>query len=299
MCNCFNIAYCKHNPQPDSQGVAETIARVTRRQFLSRAALSTAALAAAPMLLAPDAAHADLFGRPSVDDQKKAGLQAEQDVLKQYKLVNDSRTVELKAVGARLVNALQEPDRSRWNYDFHLIESKELNAFALPGGPLFFFTGLYDDFTTEDELAGVVGHEMTHVRLEHWAKAYQNQQKNDVLAMGLGALFHNSSAAQSVIGFGDQAMGLKYSRGEEAQADHGGLEDMTAAGYNPQGMIDMFNVLLSKAGNGGGGLSGDFLSNHPLTTDRIKAAQGQIASLKQDQGGFPQQRPIGTSARQG
>ena len=268
---------------------------VSRRQFITRSALVGAGLATAPLLLGQQPAEAwSLFPMPSVSQQKQVGAQAAQQVLQQYHEINDSRARELRAVCGRLVGALNEPDRSQWDWRFHMLDSKQVNAFALPGGNLFFFTGLYNDFTTEDELAGVCGHEMTHVRLQHWAKAYQAQQERDTF-LGIGlALLHAGNMAQSLAGLADQAIGLKYSRGEEAQADQGGIEDMVAAGYNPQGMVDMFNVLLKQSGNGSM-LGGDFLSNHPLTTTRIRAAQAQIASFR-DQRSFPPERPIGSAA---
>jgi predicted Zn-dependent protease len=269
--------------------------RISRRRLLAGAAAMAVGAMAAPLVLNATAADAfSLFPLPSVDDQKKIGADAAKQVLQQYKLVNDSRTVELKAIGAKLVGALTEPDKSRWNYDFHLIDSKDVNAFALPGGPLFFFTGLYDNMTEEDELAGVVGHEMTHVRLQHWAHAYQKQQEREAL-LGVGlTVLHANSGEQTVASVYDQMTGLKYSRDEESQADHGGLQDMVAAGYNPRGMIDMFNVLLKKMGNGAT-LGSDFLSNHPLTTDRIKAAQDAINQFNAQQQ-FPPTRPIGSAA---
>ena len=99
---------------------------------------------------------------------------------------------------------------------------------------------------------------------------------------------------QTLAGLADNAIGLKFSRGEEDQADAGGLENMVAAGYNPQGMIELFQTLEKVSGNGGS-LGGDFLSNHPLTSDRIKHTEQRIAALKSDRS-FPAVTPLNYSS---
>ena len=131
---------------------------------------------------------------------------------------------------------------------------------------------------------------MTHVRLQHWAKANTKQQER---AAGIGLLlgiFHAGRAVQTIAGLADSAIGLKFSRTEEDQADQGGLANMVAAGYNPQGMIQLFQALEKVSGNGGG-LGGAFLSDHPLTSDRISHTQQRIAALK-SQRNFPPLTPL-------
>lgn len=254
---------------------------LSRRRFITRSMLAAAGIAMAPLLSNDRAAFAGgLFDfKPSIDQQKKLGQQASDQILKQYKEIHDSRSQELTKVGQRLFSKLSPDDQKTWDYHFHLIESKEFNAFALPGGPVFMFSGLYDKVQSEDSLAAVTGHEMTHIRKQHWANAYADQQKR---ALGIGivlSLTHADANVQSAAGLLDNMISLKYSRGEEDQADAGGLEDMVATGYNPQGMVEMFEMLKKVAGNGAT-LGGDFLSNHPLTTDRIKHTQDRIAALQ-------------------
>jgi predicted Zn-dependent protease len=130
---------------------------------------------------------------------------------------------------------------------------------------------------------------MTHVRKEHWAKAYQKQQSRS-LFIGLGlAVAHANVAVQDLAGLADNAIGKKYSRGEEDEADAGGLENMVNAGFNPQGMVELFTVLQKVSGNGGG-VGGDFLADHPLTSDRIKHTKERIAAYKDRQ--FPALTPL-------
>ncbi len=215
-------------------------------------------------------------------------------MLKQYPEVHDARARHFNQLGQRLVGALSPSDRNTWDFRFHVLDSKEVNAFALPGGNMFMFTGLYKLLTTDDALAGVTGHEMTHVRKQHWAQAYAKQQEREAGIGLLLGLFHAGQMAQTVAGLADSAIGLKFSRGEEDQADQGGLENMVAAGYNPQGMIELFQTLEKVSGNGGS-LGGDFLSNHPLTSDRIKHTEQRIAALKSDRN-FPPVTPLNYNA---
>ena len=155
---------------------------------------------------------------------------------------------------------------------------------------MFMFTGLYKMLPTDDALAGVTGHEMTHVRLQHWAKAHAKQQERSAGIGLLLGLFHAGQAAQTIAGLADSAIGLKFSRSEEDQADQGGLQNMVAAGYNPQGMIQLFQALEKVSGNGGR-MGGDFLSDHPLTSDRINHTQQRIAAL-QSARTFPPLTPL-------
>ena len=275
---------------------------LNRRRFITRSVLASAGLlVAAPLLLTPDEAQAaggQLFAAPNVSDQKKVGQQAAQQVLKQYKEVNDSRATHFKAIGAKLVNALSPEDQKKWDYDFHVLDSKEVNAFALPGGPMFMFTGLYSLMETDDALAAVTGHEMTHVRKEHWAKAEaKRQQRQTLLGIGL-SIFKAGRAAQTLAGLADSAIGKKFSRSEEDEADAGGLNDLVNAGYNPSGMISLFNTLEKSSGGGGGGIGGDFLSDHPLTSDRIKHAKERITKIVNANPNhvFPAPTPLNYSA---
>jgi predicted Zn-dependent protease len=275
----------------DTEGRQE-ITVISRRALLTRGALAGVGIALAPAAaleaLAPRTAEArGILPKPSVDDQKKVGREAAAQVLKQYRVLNDSRARAFDEIGRRLVAGLPAEDRNKWDYDFHVLDSKEVNAFALPGGPMFLFTGLWDILSTEDALAGVTGHEMTHVRKEHWAKAYQKQQERQLGLAALLAITRAGRTAQSIAGLADSAIGMKFSRTEEDEADAGGLDDMVAAGFNPQGMVELFRALEKASGGGGKGLGGDFLSDHPLTSTRIKNTQQRIAKLQNQGRRFP------------
>lgn len=244
----------------------------SRRELL-RGALTAGTVAALPFLLAEEA-EADIF-RPSVADQKKLGEQAAQQVLQKYKVVTDSRARSFERVGKKLVANMPAQDRSKWDYQFRVVESKDVNAFALPGGNMFIFTGLLDKISSTDELAGVTGHEIAHVRREHWARQYAGQQKR---ALGLGVLFGLTKANRSVrdiAGIGSSLLSLRYSRDDEFDADKNGLTNMVAANYDPRGMIDLFQTLQQASGGKGGGP--EFLSTHPMSRERIERVEEFIA----------------------
>jgi predicted Zn-dependent protease len=246
----------------------------SRRAFLQTLLVGGAAAGFA--LVEPQEANADIF-TPSVADQKKLGDQAAQQVLQKYREVRDSRGRHFESLGSRLVDALPAKDRNTWDYRFHVIESKDVNAFAVPGGNMFMFTGLMDRITSDDELAAVTGHEMTHVRKQHWAKATANATKRQLGIQVLLGVTHAGQGWQTIAGLGDTLLSLKYSRSEEDEADAGGLQKMVDAHYDPHGMLDLFHLL--QTSSNGRGEPPAFLSDHPLTKDRIKKAQERIDKL--------------------
>src|SRR6266566_7185583 len=166
----------------------------------------------------PDPGHP----RMSRAQQQKLGLQAAAQVYQQMPVLPDSspETQYIQALGKRLVAVI--PKDRTWPYQFHVVAQKEVNAFALPGGPLFVNVGTITTVDNEAELAGVMAHEMGHVYMQHSAK---QQQKSAVvggiadivgaIAGGLGGGL--GGVAQSGIQIGAGTLMLKYSRTDEAQ----------------------------------------------------------------------------------
>lgn len=246
----------------------------TRRAILRNALIGGTALAS--LSLFPIEARADIF-TPSAAEQKKAGDEAGQQILQKYHEVTDSRARHFDGVGNRLVDALKPKDRGPWDYRFHVIDSKEINAFAVPGGNMFMFTGLLDRIKSDDELAAVTGHEMTHVRKQHWAKAVSSRMKTELGLEVILGLAHAGSGWRQLAGGVDTLYSLRFSRKEEDEADAGGLQNMVQAHFDPQGMLDLFHTLQTASGNRGEPPA--FLSDHPLTKDRIKNTQNRINKL--------------------
>jgi Zn-dependent protease with chaperone function len=234
------------------------------------AASQCAAVARGPEL--PDPGNP----RMSRDQQEQLGLQAAGQVYKQMPMLPDSspETQYIQRLGKRLVATI--PPKHSWPFQFHVVAQKEINAFALPGGPMFVNIGTIRAANNEAELAGVMAHEMAHVYMQHSAK---QQEKSSLLgglagiigaiAGGLGGTW--GTLAQMGIQFGAGTVMLKYSREDEAQADAVGAIIMWKAGYNPVALADFFQKIEAQGGTGP-----QFLSDHPNPGNRRAAIEREI-----------------------
>ncbi len=212
----------------------------------------------------------------SRQQQQQLGLQAAAEVYKQMPLLPDSSPVTqyVQQLGQKLVKVI--PQQYTWPYQFHVIEQKEINAFALPGGPIFINVGTITAADNESELAGVMAHEMSHVYMQHSAKQVRKNTLPSILS-GLGQIagqvFGGIGGAIASVG-GQMAGGLlsmRYSREDEAQADAVGAIIMYKAGYPPRAMADFFEKL-EKQGSAGP----QFLSDHPNPGNRVEAVEKEI-----------------------
>jgi Zn-dependent protease with chaperone function len=228
--------------------------------------------------------------RMTRDQQRQIGLQAAAEVYKQMPVLPDSspEAQYIKALGKRLVDVI--PPAHSWPFEFHVIAQKEINAFALPGGPMFVNIGTITAAKNEAELAGVMSHEMAHVYMQHSAK----QQDKSSLLSGLAGLAGAvagamggaaGTLAQAGIQVGAGTLMLKYSRGDEAQADAVGAIIMWKAGLNPLALADFFETLAKQGGQGP-----QFLSDHPNPGNRHDAIQAEIKDWppKQFSGNTPE-----------
>lgn len=178
-----------------------------------------------------------------------------------------------------LVQRLVRNSDARVPFTVKVIDSDEINAFALPGGYLYVNTGLIHQAETEAELAGILAHEIAHVTARHMTK--QMTKKRLLQWFTLPLLFVGGP-----VGFGiQQALGLavpltflKFERGAETEADFLGLQYTYRAGYDPTALIDILERLKEIEGQKEGGLAKIFAS-HPMTRDRIKKAQTEIAEV--------------------
>jgi len=167
------------------------------------------------------------------------------------------------------------PADKSWPYQFHVIPAADINAFALPGGPIFVNLGTIQAADNEAELAGVLAHEMSHVYMQHSAKQAPKASVAQIIAGLAGAVLPQSgvgSLARMGINIGAGTLLMKYSRKDEAQADAVGAVIMYRAGYNPKSMADFFQKLEQKYGAGGPQL----LSDHPNPGNRQASIQQQI-----------------------
>jgi hypothetical protein len=213
----------------------------------------------------------------------KLGLEAAAQARKELPMLGD-RTLDnyVATVGRRLVAAIPpELANSRFQYTFEVVNQKEINAFALPGGPMFLNRGMIEAAKTEAEMAGVMGHEISHVVLRHGtAQATKGQkfQIGSVLGQIAGAVI--GGAAGSIIAQGSQfglgAYFLKYGREYESQADLLGAQILARAGYDPRQMANMFKTIEAE----GGGRGPEWLSSHPNPGNRYNAINKEAQSLR-------------------
>ncbi len=224
----------------------------------------------------------------NVSDDVQAGQQAAQQVAQQMPILRDSYVDNyVEAVGRRLVAAIPEEfQQPAFRYSFDVVDARDINAFALPGGPMFVNRGMIEAARTEGEMAGVMAHEISHVALRHaTAQATETQkfQIGSVLGQIAGAVIGGGIgqvvAAGSQIGFGAGA--LKYSRKYETQSDILGAQIMARAGYDPRDLANMFRTIAQQGGGSGGP---EWLSSHPNPGNREQRIMQEAALLRVEGG---------------
>jgi predicted Zn-dependent protease len=171
---------------------------------------------------------------------------------------------------------------SRKDLDWHffIVDSKEVNAFAVPGGYVYVNRGLIERSDKMDEVAGVLGHEIGHVVRRHTVKQMEKEQGANVgitLACVLTGVC-NSQVAGAAINIAGSAVFARFSRSDEAEADQEGFNNVIRAGISPEGMVSMFQKLLEERKSRPAGVEAWFLT-HPLEEDRITAIQSRINQL--------------------
>ncbi|MDT4897520.1 MAG: hypothetical protein QOH25_2597 [Acidobacteriota bacterium] len=218
-----------------------------------------------------------------VSDDVQVGRQAAAEVEQQLPIMNDEAVqYYIERVGQRLVAAIpQEFQHPEFRYFFKVVNAREINAFALPGGPMYVNRGMIEAARTEGEMAGVMAHELSHVALRHGTAQATKAQKYSILS-GIGAIAGAviGGAPGAVIGQGSQvAVGayfLKFSREYETEADILGAQIMARAGYDPRDLANMFRTIQQQGGSGGP----EFLSSHPNPANRYERINQEAAMLR-------------------
>lgn len=207
----------------------------------------------------------------SSESINQSAEKAYQDVLaqaqKQNALDRDPATVErVKRIASRLIPATGalRPDAPGWKWEMHVLSSKEVNAWCMPGGKIAVYTGLIDQVKpTDDELAAVMGHEIGHALREHGREQASQQMLEQVGVGILSAITGvNASLAQTVA---DVTISLPHSRTQETEADRIGVELAARAGYDPHAAVSLWQ----KMDKLGGSQPPQFLSTHPSNASRI------------------------------
>ena len=209
------------------------------------------------------------------------GQQARQEVASQLGGLHANSTLQayVDQVGQRVVQQ-SEASETPYPFEFHLLSDTEtVNALALPGGQIFVTAGLLSRLDTEAQLAGVLGHEIAHVVARHGAEQLARQQLGAMLvnAVRIAASDDPSNAQQAgaIAQIVNQFVSLRYSRDDEIESDRLGFRFMTAAGYNPEGIVELMQILNAAQGQG---QQLEFLSTHPNPSNRIVKLKNLISS---------------------
>jgi Zn-dependent protease with chaperone function len=215
----------------------------------------------------------------SPQDDVQIGAQSAAAAEQQLPMLRDAQVnAYVNRIGQRLARNAGGPG---FNYQFHVVNESDINAFALPGGFIYVNRGVLDQARNEGEVAGVLAHEISHVALRHGthqaSKAYAAQAGISILGGLLGGHLGQGTAdvINAVGGLGLNALFLKYSRDLESQADIRGAQILAASGYAPQDMVNFFRTLetvdTAKKTN--------WLSDHPAPPDRIARIEREASML--------------------
>src|SRR4051812_43107436 len=216
----------------------------------------------------------------SESQEVEMGKQAAQEVQQTMGTVKDPK---LEAYVTRLGQSLaKQTTRPNLPWQFHVVEDASVNAFALPGGPVFVTRGILATLNSEAELAGVMGHECGHVAARHSATQMSKAQIAQI-GLGLGSVLSPTVASVGqVAGAGLQVMFLKFSRDDESQADKLGLAYMANDGYDARSMLEVFKTLDRVSKLAGGGKLPQWLETHPDPENRLGATQQRLKEIKHD-----------------
>lgn len=209
----------------------------------------------------------------SSDEEVRLGQELAAEVKKQYPLYgNASVTAYVQSVGNGIV---QQADRRDISYHFAVIEGDEANAFALPGGYVYVYTGLMKTAGDEAEFASVLAHEIGHVAARHATERLTQQYGYEVIS---GILLGSESSARLIADLVATGGFLKYSRDAEFEADQLGARYLHGSNYAPQAMIDFMQRMISLESSQPSDLA-TWLSTHPPTSDRLARVRGEIATF--------------------
>lgn len=197
----------------------------------------------------------------------------------------------MDAITQRLLVALRELERrvphpggnpnhlSNFPYRFRVARDSEvINAFALPGGPIYITRGLYDKIGSDDELAAVLAHEIGHVALRHSAKAYETLMKGQLALSVLDQLLGRGTTLFDASTLAEYLLQLSFSRDRESSSDHFGYLLLCEAGFDTQGMSDLFETFVELSGSQGS-INPEWSLTHPLPQSRIQYVKNLTCAL--------------------
>ena len=216
----------------------------------------------------------------SQQQEVQLGQQESAQIQQQLPLVQDAVINQyVSSLGNQIAS---KTSRADLQWQFYVVNTDVVNAFALPGGIVYVNRGVLERADRMDELAGVLGHEIEHVVRRHSVKQMEQMQGANVgvaLACTLTNICSNQAAA-TAINVGGTAIFAKFSRTDEVQADEGGFRNLINAGINPEGMLTFFQKLLAEEQQSGSSSAvNSWFSDHPGTQDRIQDIQNMLAQV--------------------
>src|ERR1700693_4688798 len=216
------------------------------------------------------------FNQYTPEQDVEIGRQATAEVNRQMPVLPESNPVTkyVQQLGQQL--AAHAPGPNQWPFSFHVVNIKEINAFALPGGPIYIHVGTIQAADDEGQLAGETAHEISHTVFRHPTQQASKAAFAQLPLAFLGATIGQGAAgqiAQLGASFGVQSLFLKYSRDAEREADLLGSQIMYDAGYNTFTMVEFFTKLEKEGGPGGP----QFLSDHPNPGNRVELVRQAIS----------------------
>ena len=227
----------------------------------------------------------------TLEEEQKLGDQVVREVQGQYTIIRDPLlSVYLNRIGQDI---LKQAGPKPYPFRFYLLKDPQLNAFSVPGGHIFVSTGIIEVMESEGELAGLLGHEITHITHHHISKQTEQQKKIGLatMAAALLSIFAGDPRVTSAVMSGSmataQTMALKYSREDEDDADNYGFKTMSRAGFDPKYMVDLLDKLRRWGSFGSEGAPA-YMQTHPLTGDRI-AHMENLMHQYAAQGPWPRQ----------
>lgn len=212
----------------------------------------------------------------TVDQEIVLGLQSAPEMIREFGGEYKDQKLQdyLDRVGGKIVQS-SEAGSSPYKFDFHLLADENIvNAFALPGGQIFITYALFNRLKTEDQLAGVLGHEIGHVINRHSAEHIAKQELTQGLIQATDIATGDPGMISRFVG---NMVNMKYGRDDELESDDYGVKYMLDAGYKPEAMIEVMKILKDASG---GGNQPEFMSTHPSPDNRIEKLKEVIAKYK-------------------
>lgn len=226
------------------------------------------------LCLVPLAALALLLSGCAVSEEQEVqmGLDAAPKFEKQFGGLHPDKRVQryVSDIGHRLS---RHAGRDDLPWSFEVLDNKEMNAFALPGGPVYITYGMLSRLQNEAQLAGIIAHEVAHVAKRHSAEQIEKAQ----VAQGgaaLAGVISGSDSVTNITGLVTQLGMMKFGRDDEEEADLVGLDYMVKEGYDPRGMVQAMQIIKKSSGSRGG--MPEFLSTHPDPGNRVEYLQDRI-----------------------